>query len=56
MSGLIHIYAETGKGKTTASVGLYVRAAGRNKKVIFAQFLKTEVTGELSSLEKLGFF
>jgi cob(I)alamin adenosyltransferase len=54
MSGLIHIYAGTGKGKTTASVGLCVRAAGRDKKVIFAQFLKTEATGELRSLETLG--
>jgi cob(I)alamin adenosyltransferase len=54
MSGLVHIYAGTGKGKTTASIGLCVRAVGRNKKVIFAQFLKTEATGELVSLEKLG--
>ncbi|MDR1948249.1 MAG: cob(I)yrinic acid a,c-diamide adenosyltransferase [Spirochaetaceae bacterium] len=54
MGGLIHIYAGTGKGKTTASVGLCVRAAGRNQKVIFAQFLKTEDSGELVSLEKLG--
>jgi cob(I)alamin adenosyltransferase len=54
MSGLIHIYAGTGKGKTTAAIGLCVRAAGRNKKVIFAQFLKTETSGELDPLDKLG--
>ncbi|MDR3343592.1 MAG: cob(I)yrinic acid a,c-diamide adenosyltransferase [Treponema sp.] len=54
MSGLIHVYIGDGKGKTTASVGLSVRAAGRDKKVIFAQFLKSGITGELRSLETLG--
>ncbi|MDR1410787.1 MAG: cob(I)yrinic acid a,c-diamide adenosyltransferase, partial [Spirochaetaceae bacterium] len=54
MSGLIHIYAGSGKGKTTAAVGLCARAAGRGKKIIFAQFLKTQDTGELYSFEKLG--
>jgi cob(I)alamin adenosyltransferase len=54
MGGLIHIYMGSGKGKTTAAVGLCVRAVGRNKKVIFAQFLKTQDTGELNSFEKLG--
>jgi cob(I)alamin adenosyltransferase len=54
MSGLVHLYIGDGKGKTTASVGLSVRAAGRDKKVVFAQFLKSGVTGELRSLETLG--
>ena len=54
MKGLIHLYIGDGKGKTTAVVGLSVRACGRNKKVVFAQFLKSGVTGELESLEKLG--
>jgi cob(I)alamin adenosyltransferase len=54
MGGLIHIYVGNGKGKTTAAVGLCARAAGRDKKVIFAQFLKTQDTGELDSFEKLG--
>ena len=40
MTGLIHIYCGDGKGKTTASVGLAVRCAGRGNKVVFAQFLK----------------
>ncbi|MDR2485830.1 MAG: cob(I)yrinic acid a,c-diamide adenosyltransferase [Treponema sp.] len=54
MAGLIHLYIGNGKGKTTASVGLSVRARGRDKTVVFAQFLKSGVTGELRSLEKLG--
>ncbi|MDR2630485.1 MAG: cob(I)yrinic acid a,c-diamide adenosyltransferase [Spirochaetaceae bacterium] len=52
--GLIHLYIGDGKGKTTASIGLSVRAAGRDKTVVFAQFLKTGPTGELAPLEKLG--
>ena len=37
--GRIHIYAGDGKGKTTASVGLAVRAAARDWKVLLVQFL-----------------
>lgn len=50
---MIHLYIGDGKGKTTAAMGLAVRAAGRRKKVIVAQFLKTRTTGEIISLEKL---
>jgi cob(I)alamin adenosyltransferase len=39
--GLIHIYTGDGKGKTTASIGLAVRAAGHGKKVLILQFLKS---------------
>ncbi|MFP3091552.1 cob(I)yrinic acid a,c-diamide adenosyltransferase [Treponema sp. TIM-1] len=53
-NGLIHLYIGDGKGKTTASLGLSLRAAGRDKTVVFAQFLKTGITGELAPLEKLG--
>jgi len=51
--GLIHIYCGDGKGKTTASMGLAIRAAGRDKKVLLTQFLKDNESGELNSLEKL---
>ena len=37
---MIHIYHGDGKGKTTASVGIAIRALGADKKVVFSQFLK----------------
>lgn len=51
---MIHIYTGDGKGKTTAAIGLAVRALGHGFNVVFAQFLKGNVTGEVSSLEDLG--
>lgn len=51
--GRIHLYHGDGKGKTTAAIGLSIRAAGNGKQVIFAQFLKGGPTGELKSFEKL---
>jgi cob(I)alamin adenosyltransferase len=53
MKGLVHIYCGEGKGKTTAAVGLAVRAAGNGLKVLIVQFLKNGKTGELASFEKL---
>lgn len=52
--GLVHIYTGDGKGKTTASLGLIMRAIGSFKKVLFVQFLKGQDTGEIYTLEKLG--
>ncbi len=52
--GLIHIYCGDGKGKTTAAMGLGMRAVGRQKKVLLTQFLKDNETGELNSIDKLG--
>lgn len=51
--GLVHVYCGLGKGKTTAAIGLGIRAAGRGLKVCMIQFLKTSVTGELEILKKL---
>lgn len=51
--GLIHVYHGDGKGKTTAAIGLSVRAAGAGKQVIFAQFFKGGFTSELNSFEKI---
>ena len=48
--GLVHIYCGNGKGKTTASVGLCTRAAGRGLRVLFAQFLKADDSGERDAL------
>ena len=50
---MIHIYYGDGKGKTTAAVGLAVRAAGSGLRVLFVQFLKTDFSGERSVLGKL---
>lgn len=51
---MIHLYWGDGKGKTTAAVGLCVRAAGQGMKVLFAQFFKSSPTGELGPLKALG--
>ena len=55
--GLIHIYTGDGKGKTTASVGLSVRALGHGFKVAYASFFKRPNSygyNEISMLQKQG--
>lgn len=54
MKGLVHIYTGNGKGKTTAAVGLGIRACGRGMKVRMVQFLKGMETGEMHVIEKLN--
>lgn len=49
-NGLIHLYTGEGKGKTTAAMGLALRAAGAGKKVLILQFMKGRDTGELHSI------
>ena len=51
---MIHLYTGDGKGKTTAAVGLAVRARGHGWRVLFVQFLKGGPSGELDGLRRLG--
>lgn len=51
---MLHIYTGKGKGKTTASVGLAVRAAGSGLRVCFFQLMKDGSSSEIAMLEKLG--
>ena len=51
--GLVHIYCGEGKGKTTCSVGLTVRACGYGLHVLFMQFLKSGTSSELKILREL---
>lgn len=50
---MIHLYTGEGKGKTTAAIGLCIRAAGRGHSVCFSQFMKGNDTGELYVLKSL---
>lgn len=52
--GLIQVYTGNGKGKTTAAIGLAIRAAGAGKKVFFCQFLKGQYCSEVSSLNRFN--
>lgn len=51
VKGLIQVYTGDGKGKTTAALGLALRAAGRNMKVLIVQFMKKWDYGELHSIK-----
>lgn len=53
MNGLIHIYTGEGKGKTTAAIGLAVRMAGNESRVLFSQFLKDGSSGEILLLQQI---
>ena len=50
-AGLTHVYYGDGKGKTTAALGLALRAAGCGKSVVFIQFLKDWNCGEINALK-----
>ena len=53
-NGLLHLYYGDGKGKTTAAMGLALRAIGSGKNVVIVQFLKGGASGEIPMLEQLG--
>lgn len=52
MKGYIQIYTGNGKGKTTASLGLAIRAAGAGLKVYIVQFLKQGDYSEIKALSR----
>ena len=54
MKGYVQVYTGDGKGKTTAALGLAIRAAGAGLKVYFAQFVKGMKYSELTALEKFS--
>ena len=52
--GLVHVYTGNGKGKTTAALGLVLRASGAGLKICVHQFIKGTDCGELKSLKRLS--
>ena len=52
MKGYVQIYTGDGKGKTTAAMGLALRAAGAGLKVFIAQFIKNGKYSEIKALER----
>ena len=50
---IVQVYCGTGKGKTTAAIGLAVRFSGAGKKVLFCQFMKGNISSEIGVLQKL---
>ncbi len=50
MKGYKHIYTGNGKGKTTAAIGLAIRASGAGKKVFIAQFTKGRSSSEVVAI------
>jgi len=53
IKGYIQIYTGDGKGKTTAAIGLTIRALGAGINVFFAQFIKSGKYSEINILESM---
>ncbi len=56
MKGYIQVYTGNGKGKTTASLGLALRAVGAGLKVYIIQFLKSGDYSEIKALSRFSEF
>ena len=54
MRGYVHVYTGDGKGKTTAAIGLAIRAAGAGLKVYIAQFIKMGDYSEIKALKRFS--
>jgi cob(I)alamin adenosyltransferase len=54
--GTVQLYTGNGKGKTTASIGAAIRAAGHGRRVLMIQFMKGRLYGELAAAEKIEEF
>lgn len=54
MKGYVQVYTGNGKGKTTAALGLSIRAAGAGLKVFIAQFIKMGEYSEIKALKKFA--
>ena len=54
MRGYVQVYTGNGKGKTTAALGLALRAAGAGMKVYIAQFLKKGDYSEIKALDRFS--
>jgi len=54
MAGYVHVYTGEGKGKTTAALGLALRAAGAGWRVFIGQFAKAADTSELNALGRFA--
>jgi cob(I)alamin adenosyltransferase len=52
MRGFVQVYTGDGKGKTTAALGLALRAAGAGLKVFIGQFIKMGDYSEIKALER----
>ena len=51
---MLHLYWGDGKGKTTAAMGLALRALGHGRRVVILQFLKDGSSGEIEMLRRCG--
>ena len=54
MKGYVQVYTGNGKGKTTAVLGLSIRAAGAGFKVFIAQFMKNGDYSEIKALKRFS--